>query len=166
MTKSELNNCPTVRNLQRFLHESETKGGTLVLSRDAVKDIYDLMRCLIIDEVQSFETKTETVFSELGETIRNVNKANGWPVLTPEQRNDIQGIATRIALMHSELSEALEELRKPGGTDWDCFTTELADVIIRILDTTHQLGLDMGTAVLAKIEKNKARGWRHGGKAI
>ena len=42
----------------------------------------------------------------------------------------------------------------------------LADVLIRVLDCASGLGLDMDAAVQAKIEKNKTRGFRHGGKRV
>lgn len=78
-------------------------------------------------------------------------------------------IGTQIALMHSELSEALEELRngitptyyrhdgKPEG-----FTVELADCIIRIFDLCGALGLDLGQALELKMEYNKKRKYKHG----
>lgn len=66
-----------------------------------------------------------------------------------------------IALMHSELSEALEAHRK--GLMDDKLThrpgieVEFADCIIRILDTAAALGLDVAGAVIEKNRYNRTR---------
>lgn len=93
-----------------------------------------------------------------------------------------------LALIHSELSEALEEYRldnppiygsqgslvctqdemeydneykdyKPEG-----IAIELADAMIRILDYCGHAKIDIGEAILMKMRYNEARPYRHGGK--
>lgn len=84
------------------------------------------------------------------------------------QRN----IGEVLMLMTSELAEALEEWRsgrslpevrivegKPEG-----FGVELADCIIRILDIAQHIGLDMASLISEKMEYNRSRPYRHGGK--
>jgi hypothetical protein len=66
-----------------------------------------------------------------------------------------------IALMHSELSEALEAHRKSLMDDKLPHRTgvevELADCIIRILDTSAALGLDVPGALIEKNRYNMVR---------
>lgn len=81
------------------------------------------------------------------------------------RRND----AEMIALMHSELSEALEVLRKTGGPiesdaipGFSELEEELADVIIRIMDFAQGRGLNVAGAIVAKSRYNARREFRHG----
>jgi NTP pyrophosphatase (non-canonical NTP hydrolase) len=74
-----------------------------------------------------------------------------------------------IALMHSELSEALEGLRHgdPPSDHIQSFSSveeELADVIIRIMDYSVGKNLNISKAILEKIEFNNGREYMHGGK--
>jgi NTP pyrophosphatase (non-canonical NTP hydrolase) len=74
---------------------------------------------------------------------------------TPEQA------AVKIALMHSELSEMLEGVRK-GTQDSHLpeFTSEeveLADLLIRALDYAGWRGLNLGEALQAKLLYNAKR---------
>jgi NTP pyrophosphatase (non-canonical NTP hydrolase) len=90
-------------------------------------------------------------------------------------------IPEKLALIHSEVSEALEAYRdgdmvtrlqvtgfnqdsetpvmKPVG-----FPIELADVVIRVADLCGHLGIDLEDAIRVKHEYNRTRAYRHGGK--
>lgn len=74
-----------------------------------------------------------------------------------------------ILLMHSELSEAVEAIRAGNPPDDDIpefsgYEAELADCIIRIMDTAVARNLRVGEAVIAKIAFNRTRPYKHGGK--
>ncbi len=75
-----------------------------------------------------------------------------------------------IALMHSELSEALEAIRKPTQTDHpdhieDQVAEELADCIIRIMHFASQHDVDVSGAIVAKCQANFRRAFMHGKRA-
>ena len=74
-----------------------------------------------------------------------------------------------IALMHSELSEALEGLRQYNSKsdkipEYSQVEEELADCIIRIGDMCESRGYNLEGALKAKFEYNKKRKYMHGKK--
>jgi len=68
---------------------------------------------------------------------------------------------TLLALIHSEVSEALEADRKG---DEENFCEELADICIRVFDLCGSRDINLEGAILEKMTKNKGRSYKHGGK--
>lgn len=99
-------------------------------------------------------------------------KRKGW--WEPGPDGAAPNIPEKLALIHSEISEALEDyragrmettfsgdsdVRKPEG-----FAVELADAVIRIADLCGYLGIDLENAIELKSRYNELRSYRHGGK--
>lgn len=88
----------------------------------------------------------------------------------------------KLALIHSELSEALEALRGKEGNKCDkcakesgckkCggtgelphsrFEEEIADAVIRIFDLAEWYGSNLDDVILWKMNYNATRGYKHG----
>ena len=103
-------------------------------------------------------------FNALAGDVHDNAVAKGW---WDEERNN----GEIIALMHSELSEALEAMRNGNPPDdkipeFTGVEAELADVIIRIMDMAPARGWRIAEAVVAKMAMNKTRAHKHGGKAF
>jgi NTP pyrophosphatase (non-canonical NTP hydrolase) len=80
-----------------------------------------------------------------------------------EPRND----GEMIALMHSELSEALEALRAPNTMSAKIpifyeLEEELADAVIRIAEYAYARELRLGPAIISKMIYNMHRSYKHG----
>lgn len=131
-------------------------------------------------------------FSDVQEAVHRMAKEKGWwdrpeilekavtalhqsQALNPIELAHLAALGDRntgeaLALMHSEISEALEVFRKdPGLKDAKCpdhlaVEVELADCIIRIMDFAGANGLDIAGAICAKVNFNATRPHRHGKK--
>lgn len=91
-------------------------------------------------------------------------KAGWWTNLATgdlKPQGDVTEILAKLALVHSEVSEALEGCRKNLMDDKlphrKMIEVELADALIRILDLCGHEGLDIGGAVVEKLAFNAIR---------
>ena len=114
--------------------------------------------------------------SRVAYDVHRVNVENRWwqdreAIALAHPRGTHQVILAALALVTTEISEAVEAVRKHDPTTWtntkekDTFARELAGATIRIMDLAAWTGVDLGEAIRAELEANKARGHRHGGKA-
>lgn len=109
--------------------------------------------------------------SELVEQAYENSKSHGFHGYNPTEKDArLANDGLKLALIHSEVSEVLEELRsgrepnelyfvdgKPEGAP-----AELADIIIRIADYAGLREIDLEEAVRVKLEYNASRPYKHG----
>lgn len=91
--------------------------------------------------------------------IHEANKEAGWWPETPEENPLL--VPAKLALIHSEVSEAMEGHRKGLMDDKlphrPMVEVELADVLVRVFDLAGALNLDLGGAFLEKLAYNAER---------
>lgn len=112
--------------------------------------------------------------NELRDRVHALAVSKGW--YENRDVSDPNVLGSMLALIHSEVSEALEDVRRGRLGNWVRtsaesdkpigLNSELADIIIRTLDMCGALGIDIDAAVEAKHAYNATRPHRHGGKAL
>lgn len=90
---------------------------------------------------------------------------------TPDERDHASRVIVLLALVTTEVAEAIEEVRAGRFGEWrgengkpEGLPAELADVVIRCFDLAEGLGIDLAGAIERKHAYNASRPARHGGK--
>ena len=110
------------------------------------------------------EVKFINAFNNKASDARRIAEEHGWTV-----EGDDKSLGLKIALVHSELSEALEALRvgNPASEkipQYSALEDEFADVVLRLMFIADALDLRLGEAIIAKDRFNDKRPYKHGGK--
>lgn len=111
--------------------------------------------------LSSEELSAYTGISLMQKLVNKTSVDAGWYTDRNTGEPITRNFGEVVALMHSELSEALEADRKSLMDDklphLDGRVTEFADCVIRIMDTCEALGLDLAGAIIEKNRYNKSR---------
>ncbi|MDP3964490.1 MAG: hypothetical protein Q8Q20_02390 [bacterium] len=92
--------------------------------------------------------------SDLQKKVMELAKEKDWGF-----RPDEIIFAEKIALLHQEVSEALEAYRAGRFKGKDGLPEELADIILRTLHLAGIYSVDLGSEVVKKMDLNKTRDW-------
>jgi len=113
-----------------------------------------------------------TNLNAVGEGLFNQAKECGFHSGEPNLANHLMNLNSEIselweAYRANKLNEPCDKALKMCGWGIEpltCMEEEMADIIIRALDTAHAFGIDIDKAVRNKAKFNVTRGFRHGGK--
>lgn len=113
-------------------------------------------------QVDPITDSSASAVNAMCKTVYENASAHGW---WDQDRNR----GEMIALMHSELSEALEAIRTgnppcPKDPSMSTLEEEMADVVIRVMDFCYAEKIDLGRAIQRKHAVNMKRPYKHGGK--
>lgn len=107
-------------------------------------------------------------FNELAKQVNALARKNGfWEQSVDSPSANV--VPLKLCLIHEEVSEALTAVRKSLGSSekipaHSALAEELADIVIRVMDLGHEMGIDMGEAIMAKFSYNLKRPYKHGKK--
>lgn len=107
-----------------------------------------------------------TIINETCRLLHDYNLDKGWWEYYfggngSKSKDAAHEVGAKMALIHSEISEALEGFRRSENDSHiptrPAVEVELADACIRIFDLAGRLGLDLGGAIVEKQLYNEIR---------
>ncbi len=95
--------------------------------------------------------------TQLTQAMHEFVRSMGWYQPDSPRPQTLRNLAISLNL---EASEVLEHFQWDGELkDREAFSSELADVMLYLLQLASISGIDLEQAVLAKLEKNYHRSW-------
>ncbi len=120
-------------------------------------------------------------FSAMQRKAYTINVGNGWwedrnqlmetAPKSLQSAQEVQIILATLGLAATEISEAIEAVRKHHKSTWsdastkDTLVRELAGTVVRLMDIAERWNLPLAEALIEELKHNSERGYRHGGKA-
>ena len=106
-------------------------------------------------ENQELRRGYRIALNNLTELCHSISRDRGWTINLETGREEPRDPFVMIGLMHTELSEAFEAVRKGDGEDkhiknCSALEVELVDCLIRILDFLGEREADVGLILLKK----------------
>ena len=112
---------------------------------------------------------TRFTLNQLASKVYTIATAHGFHKGEYIGGQTVERMAAFVANLHGEVSELWEAVRKnklflqcDKPIPMNCAEEELADIVIRALDTAASLGIDIGRAVQIKSAYNETRPYMHG----
>ncbi len=101
---------------------------------------------------------------ELTQAMHDFVESMGWLAEDSAKPQTRRSLAISLVL---EATEVLEHFQwGEGADDNDALADELADVMLYLLQLASLSGIDLGQAVMAKLEKNYQREWTPGASSV
>jgi NTP pyrophosphatase (non-canonical NTP hydrolase) len=167
--------------LDQFTNDSTARADVL---RGLIEKRKTQLMCFAMDALNAYDDSRQQLktLEEMQAEVRSNNETHGW-------YDELRLFGDDVALLHTEVSEMYEAFRQWGTEDMtgiesphssyvssDGVThfdgpakpegvgSEMADVLIRLLDTAERSGVDLRAEYERKMAFNRTRPFRHGGK--
>lgn len=133
---------------------------TKKIRKPKIDDEHPVPKRIVEQHLSKIEEQFQNGWHFLANNARDIAVNHGfWANITENS------VGTKIALMHSELSELLEAYRHGDNyskiIDATQVEEEIADLVIRIMDFSRYHNLNIPKAINLKMQYNKSRQYKH-----